>query len=542
MCDRCLASFQSRSALHRHIKSRCNALEKITVAETGSDPTSPRPVLCSAAKLSAPGSGLAFRGWSHATTSITFDPALLPAISDPDTSVCLDTGCGVSLVDKTWLAKKHPSQKISTMPVPLKVRGIGASRHESNEFALTALYIPGLDREGSEVYACIKCELHLVEGLKANMLIGNNILCTEGFTINLASASAHILSCGVTIVINARNHSQFLRRNVLADATTFIPPKSEAFINFQQIPLPDSRDFLFQLFPQQQLTLYSHLLDHTSSKILVRNDAERSIQIPRRHRLDSITEIPFENCFATSVDHDAASTPPTSPLLFHERNGITIPPADAGLETELPNGIKIYRDRQAVEKITRLVNEYPSIWESSGFVQVPPERWMKVHLKPGWESKVSAIKPRVYPLGIDNRRLVDETFDELQRLGRLKYTTSPTPFSFPVFVIWKTAANGEKKGRAVVDIRKLNDLVIPNAYPLSLQSEIIANVQGYTNLAVLDAASFFYQWLLHPDHRYMFTIVTHRGQETFQVPIMGYINSVAYVQREIDNILRNVRD
>lgn len=40
----------------------------------------------------------------------------------------------------------------------------------------------------------------------------------------------------------------------------------------------------------------------------------------------------------------------------------------------------------------------------------------------------------------------------------------------------------------------------------------------------------------------MFTIVTHRDQETFQVPIMGYINSMAYVQREINNILRDVRD
>lgn len=40
----------------------------------------------------------------------------------------------------------------------------------------------------------------------------------------------------------------------------------------------------------------------------------------------------------------------------------------------------------------------------------------------------------------------------------------------------------------------------------------------------------------------MFTIVTHRDQEIFQVPIMGYINFVAFVQREIDNILRSVRD
>ncbi len=39
----------------------------------------------------------------------------------------------------------------------------------------------------------------------------------------------------------------------------------------------------------------------------------------------------------------------------------------------------------------------------------------------------------------------------------------------------------------------------------------------------------------------MFTVVTYYGQETFQVPIMGYINSVAYIQQEINNILRRVR-
>ena len=231
MCNRYSTSFQSRFTLHRHIKSGCNTLGRRPVEETGSDPPSSRPVLRFVAKLSVPDSGLAFKGWSYVTTLITFDPAILTAISDPDTSVCLDTGCGVSLVDKAWLAKQYPSQKINTMPVPLKVRGIGACRHESGEFALTALYKPGFDRGGSEVYACVQCKLHLVDHLKANMLIGNNVLYTEGFTINLANASAHILSCGMTILISASSHSQFLKRNVLANTTSFIPPKSEALVN-----------------------------------------------------------------------------------------------------------------------------------------------------------------------------------------------------------------------------------------------------------------------------------------------------------------------
>ena len=164
--------------------------------ETGPSPSSARPILKSTATLTAPGSGLAFRGWSYATTLITFDSAILLAVGYPNTLVYLDIGCGVSLVDKTWLARKRVSQKISTMPVPLKVRGIGASRHESEEFVLTALYISGFDQRGTEVYTYVKCKLYLIEALKANMLIENNVLCTEGFIINFASASAHILSCG----------------------------------------------------------------------------------------------------------------------------------------------------------------------------------------------------------------------------------------------------------------------------------------------------------------------------------------------------------
>ncbi len=87
-------------------------------------------------------------------------------------------------------------------------------------------------------------------------------------------------------------------------------------------------------------------------------------------------------------------------------------------------------------------------------------------------------------------------------------------------------------------IRKLNDMVVSDSYPFLLQSEIIVNVQECTNLAVFDTFSFFYELRLYPNHCFIFTVVTHQGPETFQVLIMGYINSIVYVQREIDIILR----
>ena len=62
------------------------------------------------------------------------------------------------------------------MLTPLKVRSIGASKHELEKFAALLLYFPGRNNAGQQVYALLTCEIHLVEDLKANLLIANNII------------------------------------------------------------------------------------------------------------------------------------------------------------------------------------------------------------------------------------------------------------------------------------------------------------------------------------------------------------------------------
>ena len=124
----------------------------------------------------------------------------------------------------------------------------------------------------------------------------------------------------------------------------------------------------------------------------------------------------------------------------------------------------------------------------------------------------------------------------------MSWTSEPTPFSYPVFVVWKTMPNGKRKGRVVVDLRGLNQLAQTDVYPIPLQSDIIAAVQGCQYITVIDCASFFYQWRVATDDRHKLTVITHRGQESFNVAVMGYKNSPSYVQRQIDGILRPFRD
>lgn len=164
---------------------------------------------------------------------------------------------------------------------------------------------------------------------------------------------------------------------------------------------------------------------------------------------------------------------------------------------------------------------------------------MRIPLRSDWESRISG-QAKVYPLGSRDRKIIDGTFDELQQQQRLKYTTHATPFSYPVFVIWRNLPNRERKGRVVVDIHGLNHLVILDADPLLLQADIIALCRGCLFISAMDATSFFYQWRVYPELQYALTVITHQGQETFQVTVMGFRNSPAYCQRQMDILLQEM--
>lgn len=256
------------------------------------------------------------------------------------------------------------------MSTPLKIRGISASKHELGEFAALFLYFPGRNDAGQRVYASLTCEIHLVKGLRANLLIGNDIMSLEGFIIDVKKRSVLIESCRVTVPIDARQRDQFLTRRLLSSQETVVPPCSEAMLSLVPLPLPDDRDFLFHPATQANLTLFTHLIDHETSKVLVRNDSSQTIRVLHGHRLGHVVDIAYKNCFLTDAYsiRDAATSPPSSQHLPNPDPSSFFLPSDTFLETILSNGVKVYGDATAVRQIAELVAEYPTIWESQSFV------------------------------------------------------------------------------------------------------------------------------------------------------------------------------
>ena len=213
------------------------------------------------------------------------------------------------------------------------------------------MYFSGKNNVGDLVYASLQYEIYLIEGLRANLLIGNDIMSPEAMVIDLGKMTALIGACRVTINVDAKQRGQFLAKRLLTSQESVIPPLSEAMIPLVKVQLPDDRDFLFHLTLQENLTLYSHIMDYETSKILVRNASDRPLCVPHQHKLDHLLDMAYENCFLINSQsaYDVASVPPSSHSFSDLSTGPILPLADVSMETVLNNGIKVFGDASAVK-------------------------------------------------------------------------------------------------------------------------------------------------------------------------------------------------
>lgn len=117
---------------------------------------------------------------------------------------------------------------------------------------------------------------------------------------------------------------------------------------------------------------------------------------------------------------------------------------------------------------------------------------MRIPLKTKSKKKVKS-KAKLDLVGKRDREVVEKTFDGLHRLGRMSWTTTSTSFSYACFIVWENQPNRERKKRLIIDIRGFNNITVPDAYPLRLQSHIIFAVCNYTHITVVNCVFFYYQ-------------------------------------------------
>lgn len=515
-CRKCSSTFPSNNALHNHLrqgydKTRALMISSSRIAQASSDACRSLPhgspsVIQSTSKDSA-SSGYAFRGYHFITALVR-----LSSTSQLQ-KLCVDTSYTISLVDRTFLLQQVPNAEILKMPMPIRVRGIGDKKHNASHYTKLQMYLPATNG----ATALIKREVHIVDNLSANTLISVNILKPEGMIIDLDKNLIIIQSCqNLEVPIKASGKGSRTNTTVFSQAHIVVAPHTNKRIQItgprhRALRLPTNRDLIFKPEKLDSLSVYAHVVDCHISHIFIRNDTNEAIKLPRNVKLGHVTEYEAAECFPVKAFHsDLAARPPkkaraTNWVKSNLQRLVaaaaaftavvpTISTAAAVPEAVHSTGATIYGCSATRPLITEVINRYPALWQdTSSVANIPEAEWMDIPLVDNWPEIYKPGQARVYPLGQADKEVINAEFDKLHGQGRIDWTAEATPFSFPYFIVWKAIADGTRKGRVIVDIRALNKITMPDAYPVPSQAEILALLKGATHISTVDAASFFYQ-------------------------------------------------
>ena len=519
-CSQCKDVFPSRNKLFAHL--RATHFKDKTKAKNDAKTDTPTPTQTSSMPPKI-GQAKIIRSTATRNTDIAHafrncHYAVLRIALTPDGAlheVCPDTGCTMSVIDRNFLAKAYPQAKITKLPFPVPVQGIGNQVHQCDEFVKLNIHVPGVLPDGTNAIGVLNRGARIVDNLRANMLIGMDILGPEEATIDLAKKVLQLGACNdLQAPVRITPKGMRIQKQIIrAKTTTTIPPHSSMMIPIIRKALPN-RDFLFEPIKLPlgiEGGVMAHILDTDTAYVEARNTTDRPVQLPARRRLGYVQEFEAQGCYTAQTDMESLAA---GPISFRKVAALTLSALALTASYALPehtektisSGITIYGTPETQATLSTVANTYPDIWKPGGIADIPQEDWLTIPLRPN--AKIESAK--VYPLGVEAQKVVDDTFDQLHEEGKMEWSRKPTSHGYPVFVVWKLV-NGQKKGRVVVDIRGLNAIAEPDTYLMPLQTDITSAVQGCLFISTVDFASFFYQWPVAPENRHKFTVVSHRG-------------------------------
>ena len=146
------------------------------------------------------------------------------------------------------------------------------------------------------------------------------------------------------------------------------------------------------------------------------------------------------------------------------------------------------------------------------------------------------IKLRPYRTPLNNRKIIDETIDEM--LDAKVIRRSRSPWSFPVVIVDKK--DGSK--RFCVDFRKLNQVTKKNSYPLPVIGDILALLGKAKYFTSLDLKSGYWQVLMSESDKEKTAFACHWGLFEFNVMPFGLSNAPAVFQELMSVVLQGLGD
>ena len=178
-------------------------------------------------------------------------------------------------------------------------------------------------------------------------------------------------------------------------------------------------------------------------------------------------------------------------------------------------------------EVLKLINTYRPIMSSEG-EELGRTNLIKAYINTG---KNSPIYTKQYPISHKEKSIVNEVTDDM--LNKQVIRNSTSPWNSPLILIKK------KDGtfRPCIDFRKLNNITVPEKFPIPMISDILQSMHGARFFSTLDLESSYWQTAIDETDKQKTAFTTPSGHFEFNVMPFGLKNAPAIFSRLMSNVL-----
>ncbi|CAI2345915.1 unnamed protein product [Caenorhabditis sp. 36 PRJEB53466] len=318
------------------------------------------------------------------------------------------------------------------------------------------------------------------------------------------------------------NDDQF---KVRALRTTVVPPHSEAFVRC-------ATDLMSFVYPavmttqsvkegREDLVVTPAVFDTWHPRLLVTNPTDAAITLYEKEVLGKATWYigGAEINAVCSEKHSVASPTDQEDLQ----------PLDPEFHVNLENNSLSDDERSA---LSALIERFADVFSRNAY-DLGSSRTDPVHIYTNTEIP---IRGRPYRVPTKFQAELEQHINGLLRSGRI--TESNTPWTSPLVLVKKK--NGSM--RVCLDFRRLNEVTIPDNFPLPRIEAILEKVGGSSYFSSLDMANGYLQLRLDASSSYKCGFTTENKVYAYTHLPFGLRSAASYFQRALKAVLGGLDD
>ena len=190
---------------------------------------------------------------------------------------CFDINADSVLINRKFFETQTSNVFIRIMIIFITIRDLKTDKYIINEYVIIFMIFTEKNDKKNNVRVMFRREAHIMNNLKINILMKNEILSFKEIFIDFEKSIARINSCSVIVFIEMRTFNKTVFKSIHLRKTITISARSKIPISMHHFNISNNRNFLFEFDEIFYLIVYAHMIDIVINTIILRNDFDRSI-------------------------------------------------------------------------------------------------------------------------------------------------------------------------------------------------------------------------------------------------------------------------